>query len=77
MSGETTEIIESLSTEGPIGIGPSVTIGIVLALAFAWLLWSQRRALGNQWAAIFWGLRVVALVTRMLRLALMAWVLVS
>ncbi len=60
MSDETTPILESLSIDGPIGIGPAIGIGLVLAVAFAALLWSQRRATGPAWASAFWVLRVVA-----------------
>ncbi len=60
MSDETTHIVETMSIDGPIGILSAIGIGVLLALVFAGLLWSQRRATGTGWAAAFWGLRVVA-----------------
>ncbi|MEZ6054308.1 MAG: hypothetical protein R3C02_23440 [Planctomycetaceae bacterium] len=61
MSNETTQIVESLSIDGPIGIMTALGLGVLLALVFAGLLWSQRRATGTGWAAVFWGLRLVAI----------------
>lgn len=59
MKRPTTEIIEQISIDGPIGLWPAVAVGAALAVAFAWLLWSQRRAIGR-WTVTFWTLRVIA-----------------
>ncbi len=59
MSGETTEIVNGFSIDGPIGLPLALCIGVVLALTFGWMLWSQRRAI-RRWAPAFWVLRVVA-----------------
>lgn len=59
MNGTQTEIVEHLSIDGPLSLWPAVCIGVIIALIFAWLLWSQRRATGR-WSAVFWAMRITA-----------------
>ena len=61
MNGEATDIIRNFSFDGPIGLAPAIGLGVSLAIAFAGMLWLQRRATGRGWAIGFWVLRVTAL----------------
>lgn len=49
--------------EGPIGLSMAIAAGILLMAGFGWALWQERKVLGQRQAALFWGLRAVALAT--------------
>ncbi|MCA9074813.1 MAG: hypothetical protein KDA93_07260 [Planctomycetaceae bacterium] len=74
MNDQTTQIVESLSIDGPIGITGAIGIGVLLAVLFAGLLWSQRQATGTGWAIAFWGLRVIAIAVVLWMLLGPSWV---
>ena len=74
MNDQTAQLVESLSIDGPIGIAGAVGIGVLLAIVFAVLLWSQRRATGTGWAFAFWGLRVIAIAVVLWMLLGPSWV---
>jgi hypothetical protein len=54
------QILERMAWEGVVDGRTALFIGVVVALAAAWSLWRERRAVGRGWAAAFWVLRVVA-----------------
>ena len=54
------QILERMAWEGVVDGRTALVIGVVVALAAAWSLWRERRAVGRGWAAAFWVLRVVA-----------------
>jgi hypothetical protein len=49
-----------MAWEGVVDGQSALLIGVFVALAAAWCLWRERRAVGRGWAAAFWVLRVVA-----------------
>lgn len=74
MNDQTTQLVESLSIDGPISIAGAIGIGVLLAILFALLLWSQQRATGAAWAVAFWGLRVIAIAVVLWMLLSPSWV---
>jgi hypothetical protein len=60
MPYDSAKTIDRLTWEGWADARTALVLAIVLAIGSAWLLWRERRALGNGWAIVFWFLRTVA-----------------
>ncbi|HEX2474338.1 MAG TPA: hypothetical protein VHK01_06325 [Lacipirellulaceae bacterium] len=60
MNTSAPQIFDRMGWEGLVDGRTALFIGVVVALAAAWSLWRERRAVGRGWAAAFWVLRVVA-----------------
>ena len=54
------EIVRGFAWEGPISFAAAVAILVALALAFAWLSWRERYAVGIRTVVCFWALRITA-----------------
>ncbi|HEY3394972.1 MAG TPA: hypothetical protein VGK58_19865 [Lacipirellulaceae bacterium] len=60
MNSNALQIFEKMTWEGVVDGRTALVIGVIIALAAAWSLWRERRAVGRGCAAAFWVLRVVA-----------------
>ena len=60
MPSTDSEIVHAFAWEGPISITAAVAILAIAAVAFAWLLWRERHAVGNLTVVAFWVLRICA-----------------
>lgn len=60
MNSSGPEIFDQMAWEGLVDGPTALVIGVLVALAAAWSLWRERRAVGRGWAVAFWILRVVA-----------------
>ena len=63
MSPETSNVIEYLALDGPVGPVPAVALGLVLLAVCGWSLWRERCILGRRNTIFFWLLRAAALAT--------------
>ncbi len=61
MPTTSTNNLERLALEGPIGLPLAVAVALVLLVVFTFSLGMERRILGNRYTAVFWLLRATAL----------------
>lgn len=73
MPSATTDTIDRLAWDGVVDVRVVAAIGVVLALAAAWIMWRERRAIGLRWATAFWALRMAAFGCALWMLAGPTW----
>jgi len=63
MPTEQAEEIQQFALEGPLSVGPALSLCLVMAVIFAWSMWREARFAPRRLVFVFWLLRLTVLAT--------------